>query len=148
MFVGEAPGKTEAETGRPFVGRSGQLLTKLIESTGLKREDVYITSPVKYYPVDANGKGRAPTDSEIAHGNVHFQKQIQIINPKIIVLLGKVAAKAVLGKNLPIATIHGTVIKQKNISYFLTYHPAAAVRFVKFLQPLKKDFQKLSKLIS
>ncbi|HSX19409.1 MAG TPA: uracil-DNA glycosylase [Candidatus Saccharimonadales bacterium] len=147
MFVGEAPGKTEAETGRPFVGRSGKLLTQLIESIGVKRQDVYITSPVKYFPITSEGKGRTPTDAEIAHGNVHFQNQLKTINPKIIVLLGKTAAKAVLGKDLPIAKVHGAIIKEAGRNYFVMYHPAAAVRFAKFRPFLQSDFKKLQRLI-
>src|SRR4051812_37511962 len=69
MFVGEAPGREEAKTGRPFIGRSGQLLRSLIKEAGLKEEDVYITSPVKYLP----NRG-TPTPSDIAHGKIHFDK--------------------------------------------------------------------------
>src|SRR3712207_3427188 len=83
VFIGEAPGKTEALTGRPFIGRSGKLLRSLITSIGLKEEDVYITSPVKYLP----DKG-TPSLSDIAHGRLHLIKQFDVIDPKLIVLLG------------------------------------------------------------
>lgn len=140
MFVGEAPGKTESETGRPFVGRSGKFLTTLIESAGLKREDVYITSPVKYFP-----GYRAPTDTEITHGKIHFDKQVKIISPQFIVLLGRVAQKAVLGKAFLLKDLHGKIIKDGKRSYFLTYHPAAALRFPKLKILLSGDFKKMTK---
>ncbi len=142
VFVGEAPGRTEGETGRPFIGRSGQYLTRLIESIGLSRQDVFITSPVKYFPVIA-GKGRAPTDAEITHGKTHFDKQLEIINPKVIVLLGRVAAKAVLGESVPIAKVHGTMVQRNGKKYFFIYHPAAAIRFQKIKPLIENDFKKL-----
>src|SRR6185436_1920234 len=86
VFLGEAPGKKEAESGRPFIGRSGQLLRNLIRETGLKEEAVFITSPVKYLP-----KRGTPTTKEIAHGKTHLDEQLMVIDPEIIVLLGSVA---------------------------------------------------------
>src|SRR5258708_9896105 len=80
VFIGEAPGKTEAATGRPFVGRSGQLLRSLIREIGLREEDVYITSPVKYLP----DRG-TPTLADIRHGQEHFSNQLAVINPKVLV---------------------------------------------------------------
>lgn len=142
IFIGEAPGKTEAETGRPFVGRSGKLLRKLITDSGLKEEDVYITSPVKYLPTYVT-----PKPSDIAHGRVHLDKQLRIINPTIIVLLGNVAAQAVLGRKVQSSKVHGTII-EKDRTYFLTIHPAAAIRFQKYKPIIEGDFKKLSKLLS
>src|SRR6266498_2582201 len=86
VFIGEAPGRQEAATGRPFIGRSGQLLRKMIREIGLDDEkDVYITSPVKYLP----DRG-TPTSSDIAHGRIHLMKQFAIIKPKVVMLLGRV----------------------------------------------------------
>jgi len=136
LFLGEAPGKTEAETGRPFVGRSGKLLTTLIKSLGLKREDAYITSPVKYYP-----GMRAPTPLEISHGKTHLAKQLEIIKPSLIVLLGNTAAKAMLPPHIyVISKDHGKIVTHNNQKYFITYHPAAVVRFQKNLQLIQNDF--------
>lgn len=146
VFIGEAPGRTEGETGRPFVGRSGQYLTKLIESIGLSRKDVFITSPVKYFPV-VSGKGRTPTDAEIAHGKTHLVKQLAIINPKILVLLGRVAAKALLGESPLISNIHGKVAKKEGKKYFFIYHPAAAIRFQKIKPLIEEDFKKLKTIL-
>lgn len=150
VFIGEAPGRTEGETGKPFIGRSGQYLTKLIESIGLNRKDVFITSPVKYFPVikRTNGTviGRAPTDAEIAHGKTHLFRQLNVIKPKIIVLLGRVAAVALLGKSPMISQAHGTSITQDRRKYFITYHPAAAIRFKKFKPLIESDFKKFKRL--
>lgn len=144
VFIGEAPGKTEALTGRPFVGRSGKLLRSLIAEVGLREDDIYITSPVKYLP----DRG-TPTSKDIAHGRKHLMKQLAIIDPKVVVLLGRVAAEGVLQRKVFVAKDHGTVIDERNNKkYFLTYHPAAALRFpVKFKKLLKDDFQKIKKLL-
>lgn len=142
VFIGEAPGKTEAKTGRPFIGRSGKLLRSLIVEVGLKDEDVYITSPVKYLP-----KRGTPSPKEIVHGKTHLDKQLKVINPEIIVLLGSVAAQGVLGEKLPVMKEHGKVIERNNKKYFLTIHPAAALRFNKFRPIIKEDFKILKKII-
>jgi uracil-DNA glycosylase family 4 len=146
VFVGEAPGRQEAATGRPFIGRSGQLLRNLIRGIGLDDvKDVYITSPVKYLP----DRG-TPTSADIAHGRIHLMKQFAIIQPKFVMLLGRVAAEGVLGKKVKVATEHGQIIdKKEGIKYFLTLHPAAALRFpLKYKPPLEEDFKKLQKLLS
>ncbi len=143
VFIGEAPGKTEAKTGRPFIGRSGQLLRSLIREVGLLEEDVFITSPVKYLP----DRG-TPTSEDIAHGRMHLMKQFAVIRPKFVVLLGRVAAEGVLERKVAVATEHGNVIEEQDrMKYFLTYHPAAAVRFAKFCPVIKDDFAKLKRFL-
>lgn len=142
VFIGEAPGKTEAKTGRPFVGRSGQLLRKGMREIGLKEEDVYITSPVKYLPLRGT-----PTPKDIAHGRIHLRKQLEVINPKLIILLGSVAAKGVLEEKIPIAKEHGNTIQRDGKIYFLTYHPAAALRFPKLRQKFLEDLKHLQLVI-
>ncbi len=142
MFVGEAPGRTEAETGRPFIGRSGKLLRKLINESGLKESEVYITSPVKYLPDYIT-----PKQSDIEHGFTHFGKQIYVIDPKIIVLLGRVACLAVLKKNISVVLRHGEIIEENGRKYFITVHPAAALRFTKMKKTLEEDFKKLKSII-
>lgn len=142
-FVGEAPGRKESQTGRPFIGRSGQLLRKLIIAIGLKEEEVYITSPVKYLPV----KG-TPSMSDISHGVIHLNKQLSVINPEIIVLLGAVAVKALLPqKSISVVKMHGTLLDEKSKKYFITFHPSAALRFEKYRILIKKDFYKLKRVI-
>jgi DNA polymerase len=142
LFVGEAPGRTEAETGRPFIGRSGKLLRKLINEAGLKEDEVYITSPVKYLPDYIT-----PTVADIEHGRTHFDKQVEVIDPKIIVLLGRVAALAVLRKNISVVKEHGEIIEENGRKYFITVHPAAALRFTKMKRTLLEDFQKLKEIV-
>jgi len=142
MFIGEAPGKTEAATGRPFVGRSGKFLRSNIAAIGLGEVSVYITSPVKYLPIY-----KTPTDNDIAHGMTHLSKQIKIIKPKILVLMGAVAIKGVLGRALKINETHGNVIKEGNQSFFISYHPAAAIRFLKIRGIFIEDFVKLKKYL-
>lgn len=143
MFVGEAPGRTEAEIGRPFVGRSGKLLRKTIQEVGLREEDVYITSPVKYLPDYGT-----PTTKDIQHGKTHFDKQVEIISPKIIVLLGRVASEAILERKISVVTEHGKILKEKGRSIFITVHPAAALRFVKMKNTFMEDFKELKKLLA
>lgn len=142
VFIGEAPGRKEAQTGRPFIGRSGQLLRKLIREVGLKEEDVYITSPVKYLPDIGT-----PTKKDIEHGKTHLDKQLNIINPKIIVLLGRVASFALLGEMIVIKKVHGKIVDKDNRKYFITFHPAAGLRFPPIKQKIIEDFKKLQKVI-
>lgn len=142
VFIGEAPGKQEALTGRPFIGRSGVLLRTLIQDIGLIESEVFITSPVKYLP----DKG-TPTSDDIAHGRIHLMEQLSIINPRMIVLLGRVAAEGVLQKKIAVMSTRGTVITQGDKQYFLTIHPAAAVRFQKFKKHISEDFKTLQKLL-
>lgn len=142
VFIGEAPGRKEAAIGRPFIGRSGQLLRSLIREVGLKEEDVFITSPVKYLPDIGT-----PTPKDIEHGQIHLQKQLNVIDPKIIVLLGRVATLGVLGEMVAINKMHGVIIDKDDKQYFLTFHPAAGLRFPPLKQRLIEDFKKLKKLI-
>lgn len=142
MFVGEAPGKQEAESGRPFIGRSGKLLRSLIQSLGLDDEkDVYITSPVKYLP-----KKGTPSKTQINHTRPYFLKQLDIIDPKLVVLMGSTAIQSVLGEALPITKNHGLVMTRDGRKYFLTFHPAAALRFPLLRKEIEADFEKLKKI--
>jgi uracil-DNA glycosylase len=145
MFIGEAPGKNEAIIGRPFIGRSGKLLRSMIVSIGLEESEVYITSPVKYLP----DRG-TPTSEDISHGRIHLMKQLEIIKPKIVVLLGRVAAEGVLEKKVAVVKEHGKIIEFKNgINYFLTLHPAAVLRFPnKYKVEFEKDFNKIKSLLN
>ena len=137
VFLGEAPGRKEAETGRPFVGRSGQLLRSLIAKIGLSDQEVFITSTVKYLP-----EKKTPDRQDIDHGRIHLSKQLEVINPKLVVLLGSVAQKGVWDEPLPVLANHGQVV-QKGRSYFVTLHPAAALRIQKLKPLLESDFGKL-----
>jgi DNA polymerase len=138
VFLGEAPGKNEAKTGRPFIGRSGKLLRAMIREVGLLEQDVFITSPVKYLP----DRG-TPTKKDIAHGRVHLSKQLDVIRPKIIVLLGATAIYAMLEKVIPVMKEHGNIIQKDGRTYLLTLHPAAVLRFPKYTSMFRQDFQKI-----
>jgi uracil-DNA glycosylase len=145
VFIGEAPGKQEAATGRPFIGRSGKLLRSMIREIGLDdMKDVFITSPVKYLP----NRG-TPTSQDIAHGRIHLMKQFAVIQPKFVVLLGRVAAEGVLERKVFVVKEHGEIIDERDgIRYFLTYHPAAVLRFPgKFKKLMQEDFLKIKKLL-
>lgn len=142
VFLGEAPGKNEAKTGRPFIGRSGKLLRRLIRDAGLHEEDVFITSPVKYLP----DRG-TPTKKDIQHGRIHLKKQLIVIDPKIIVLLGNTATYAMLERTVPVLKEHGKTIVQDGMKFLLTLHPAAVLRFPKYKKFVLADFEKLKKLL-
>lgn len=142
VFIGEAPGKEEAKTGKPFIGRAGKVLRVLIEKVGLHSEDVFITSPVKYLP-----KYVTPTEKDIIHGRTHLEKQLAVIEPKIVVVLGAVASHALLGKRMLVAKEHGTILKKDGRTYFLTYHPAAPLYSPSVRPKLVADFVKLKKLL-
>ncbi|MEO5927516.1 MAG: uracil-DNA glycosylase [Patescibacteria group bacterium] len=143
VFIGEAPGKQEAASGRPFIGRSGKLLRRMItEVAELKEEDVFITSPVKYLPVHVT-----PTPEEVAHGRTHLMQQFDVIEPKIVVLLGRVAALAVLQENISVGKQHGSIIEKDGRKYLIAYHPAAALYSQAALAPLTTDFKKLKTLL-
>lgn len=142
VFIGEAPGREEAKTGRPFVGRAGKLLRSFIKEISLSEKEIYITNPVKYLP-----KIGTPTKADILHSKIHLQKQLKIINPKVIVLLGAVASQTFFNKKIPVLKSHGSIIKMDSRNYFITIHPSAVLRFPKFKKILKSDFRKLKTLL-
>ena len=142
MFIGEAPGREEDLSGRPFIGRSGRLLTKLLEGIGVDKKDVYITSVVKFLPL----KG-TPSRKEIELCLPYLWKQIDIIKPKVICLLGNIALNVVIDKNLKISKVHGRPQEKGGITYFPCYHPAAAVRNANLIPILREDFRKLKMLV-
>jgi uracil-DNA glycosylase family 4 len=142
VFVGEAPGGEEAETGRPFVGRSGRFLRSVMEQAGFQPEEVYITSPVKYLPL--RGK---PLRGNILHGRTHLLKQLSVIGPKIIVLMGGTACVALLDRKASITAEHGNVVRKEEGTYFITFHPAYAMRFPEGKKAFIADLRKLKRLI-
>jgi DNA polymerase len=130
MFVGEAPGADEDEQGEPFVGRAGQLLTKIIQATGLSRSDVYIANILKCRP-DTPGQSagnRPPTPEERATCLPYLQEQIDLIQPKAIVALGATAVDGLLGKTLGITKLRGNWQTYRGIPLMPTYHPAYLLR--------------------
>lgn len=143
VFIGEAPGKNEAKEGRPFIGRSGKYLRQLLNKIGIDEKEVFITSPVKYLP-----KRGTPTLEDIQHGMIHTVKQLEIINPKIIVLMGSVAVQGILNQKIEVLKRHGEIFNQNDKKYLITFHPAYAVRFDRGKGLFKKDLEKIKGLTS
>ncbi len=135
FFIGEAPGAQEDKTGRPFVGRSGELLISMIEQIGLSREEVFITSILKSRPPN----NRKPKSSEIDICRPYVEQQIEIVNPQIIVLLGGVAISSIIGP-WKVSEAHGRFYEANNRTFFMTYHPAAALRFPRIKELMHNDF--------
>ncbi len=130
MFIGEAPGADEDEQGEPFVGKAGQLLTKIIQATGLQRADVYIGNILKCRP-DTPGQAagnRKPTGDEMATCIPYLHEQIDLIRPKVIVALGGTAVEGLLGKTIGITKLRGTWNTYRGIPLMPTYHPAYLLR--------------------
>jgi len=141
MIIGQAPGFQEDKTGRPFVGRAGQFLNQLLKIAKIKREKIFITSPLKCFPP----KNRKPKKEEIKSCLPYLKKQIEIINPSQIVILGEVAFDTVIGLG-KLKDSRGRWLKIKERFYFPTYHPAAGLRFPKIKKILEKDFRTLDKV--
>ncbi len=133
MLVGEAPGANEDQEGLPFVGRAGQLLDKMLSAINLDRNKVYISNIINYRPPD----NRRPTEEEIKRYLPFITKHIEIINPKILVLLGSTAMNAIIGSDVVISKMRGKWIKKKigscDLSVIITFHPAFLMR-----QPAQK----------
>jgi DNA polymerase len=130
LFVGEAPGADEDERGEPFVGRAGQLLTKIIQATGLSRADVYIANILKCRP-DTPGQSagnRKPTSDEMATCIPYLHEQIDLIRPKVLVALGATAVEGLLGKTLGITKLRGQWHTYRGTPLMPTYHPAYLLR--------------------
>jgi uracil-DNA glycosylase family 4 len=130
MFIGEAPGADEDEQGEPFVGKAGQLLTKIIQTMGLQRRDVYIGNILKCRP-DTPGQSagnRKPTSEEMQTCIPFLHEQIDLIRPKVIVALGTTAVEGLLGKTIGIVKLRGTWKTYRNIPLMPTYHPAYLLR--------------------
>jgi len=137
MFVGEGPGADEDEQGRPFVGRAGQLLNKMIEAMGLKREQVYIANVVKCRPPG----NRTPEREETDTCSPFLLRQIAVIQPKAIVALGAVAARCLLSLNEPMATLRGRWFDFRGTRLAVTYHPAFLLRDPRQKKEAWKDLQ-------
>ena len=158
MFVGEAPGKTEAMTGKPFCGAAGKFLSVLLESIGMSREKVYITNIVKDRPPE----NRDPTPEEIALYSPFLDRQVQIIQPKVIVTLGRHSMGYILPRYdldnelAPISKLHGKTFEtayfdhesnSQPVTILTLYHPAAALYNGGMRETLKKDFAVLKKYV-
>ena len=145
MLIGEAPGRDEDQQGIPFVGRAGQLLNKMLLAINLQREDVYITNVVNWRPPD----NRTPNDEEILEFLPFLQRQIDIIKPKFIFLLGGVAAKAILSTPLTLGKLRGKWHEYKSLNLdesiptIASYHPAFLLRSPQYKKHSWEDLQML-----
>lgn len=142
LFIGEAPGRNEDLQGSPFVGAAGKLLSDALEYAGFFRKDVYITNVVKCRPPN----NRRPNKDEIASCHSHLQKELNIIVPKIICVLGNTAFGSLLGGNA-ITKNRGRLIRRSNHLYFVTIHPAAIIYNQNLKQVLKDDLKKLHDIL-
>ncbi|HSX14439.1 MAG TPA: uracil-DNA glycosylase [Candidatus Saccharimonadales bacterium] len=142
VFIGEAPGAKEDAQGKPFVGAAGQFLNEMLESIGLKREQVYITNIVKYRPPG----NRDPEPSEIEAFMPYLRRQIDIIKPKLIVFLGRHAMSAILPE-LKISQVHGQPKRKDGQVYLPLFHPAAALYNGSMRETLMEDFAKIPKIL-
>ncbi len=144
MFVGEAPGADEDVQGIPFVGRAGQLLTKIIEAIDLKREDVYIANVIKCRPP----QNRNPEPDEVETCEPFLFQQIDIIKPKVIVALGKFAAQALLRTLDPISRLRGRVYHYRGAKLIPTFHPAYLLRNPSSKREVWEDMKLVKRLLT
>jgi DNA polymerase len=143
MFVGEAPGRDEDLKGEPFVGRAGQLLTKILAAIDLKRKDVYITNILKCRPPN----NRDPQEGEIRCCEEYLKKQIELIQPKVVCALGRISAQWLLRTNAPLSTLRTGEYHYEEIPVLPTYHPAALLRNPEYKKPTWEDFKKLKAML-
>jgi DNA polymerase len=139
MFVGEAPGEKEDFQGVPFVGAAGKFLDQMLESIDLRREDIYITNVVKHRPPG----NRDPKPEEVAACWPYLARQIEIIQPKLIVCLGRHSLSRFLPSVGPISAVHGRAFKKNGQAYMALYHPAVGLYNGGMRETLFNDFKKI-----
>ncbi len=139
MAIGEAPGEREDKEGKPFVGQAGQLLTQLLEEVGLSRDDIFITNVIKSRPPG----NRDPLPEEVAACAGYLDEQIAVIEPQVILLLGRHALQRMVPDAPGISRCHGSVLRIGDRTYMPCYHPAAALYQGSLLPTLREDFQHL-----
>lgn len=146
MFIGEGPGADEDAQGEPFVGKAGKLMNMAFDMLGVKREEVYIANIVKCRPPN----NRNPQDNEAENCLDYLRNQVILVKPKIIVLLGSVALKNVLGKEYGITASRGKWLERKGILYMPTWHPAALLRDenkkIDFIKDLKQVIKRYNEI--
>lgn len=137
MFVGEAPGANEDKEGIPFVGRAGKLLDRILDELSLGRQDVFIANVLKCRPP----KNRDPKPEEIRLCEPYLHEQIRLIQPKVIVALGRIAANTLLNEKFALKDMRGRTFKYQNVDLRVVYHPAAILRNMNLYDTLKGDLQ-------
>jgi uracil-DNA glycosylase len=143
MCVGEAPGATEDDTGRPFVGQAGQLLTNILKAINLSREQVFICNVLKHRPPG----NRNPAPSEVEACSPYLIRQIELIKPKVILALGTFAAQTLLNTKLPIGKLRGSIHRYYGVPLIVTYHPAALLRNPSWKRPTWEDVQLAQRIL-
>lgn len=150
MIIGEAPGKDEEIQGRPFVGRGGKLLNTTLEALGWQRADFYVTNIVKYRPQDSLGGTLTPTPEEIEKFRPALEKEIEIVSPRLVVVLGRIAMTG-LGIEGSMSSNHGNVINKKiggaDRKILVVYHPAAILRNMNWEPIFREDLSKIRGLL-
>ncbi len=141
MLIGQAPGANEDVQRSPFVGRSGKLLTEALSGNGIDRRSIYITSVVQFFPP----RNRMPSREEIELCKPFIFRQIGIIKPRFVMLLGNVALSSVLGR-FKVREEHGRIVKKGSTVYFITFHPAAALRSTRTKEMFVSDIRKFARL--
>lgn len=142
MLVGEAPGAEEEQQGRPFVGNAGKLLNKILTASGFRREEVYITNVVKCRPPG----NRNPTKEEADCCFVYLARQIEFIQPSLIVCLGLLATRYLVHREASVSAVRGSLFTKGGIKIVPTYHPAALLHDASRKKPVWRDFKKIRKL--
>lgn len=143
VCVGEAPGANEDETGRPFIGQAGQLLTKILGAINLAREDVFICNVLKHRPPG----NRNPAPVEVEACSPYLVRQLELIRPKAILALGTFAAQTLLNTKLPIGRLRGAVHRYHGVPLVVTYHPAALLRNPAWKRPTWEDVQLVRRIL-
>ncbi len=143
VCIGEAPGESEDKQGLPFVGKSGELLTKMLGAINIDREDIFITNVIKCRPP----LNRDPKDDEIQKCSIYLDEQLQVLKPKYILALGRVAAKRLLGLDYSMKKFREEIQNYKGIPVIVTYHPSALLRNPNWKRPSWEDLLKLQKLL-
>lgn len=151
MLIGEAPGQQEALMGRPFVGKAGKNLDAYIEATGLRRSDMYISNTVKFRPTKISPAGRTvnrtPSQEEIAMFLPFLMREIELVSPGVIVTLGNVPLKALMGAEATIGDMHGSPAALGGRTLFPMYHPASLIYNPSLRPVYAADMAKLAEIV-
>lgn len=143
MLIGEAPGRDEDEAGIPFVGKAGQLLDRMLAAIGLGRQDVFIANVLKCRPP----QNRDPLADEIMKCESYLKKQLELISPKVIVALGRIAGQVLLKREDSLSNFRQQVLLYENIPLIVTYHPAALLRNSQWKSQAWEDLKRIKKVL-
>ena len=143
MFIGEAPGREEDKKGRPFIGRAGMLLRRMLSDLGIADDEVYITNIAKCHPP----YDRDPKKDEVAACKPFLEQQIDLIQPEVIVALGRISSSVLIGEEISITKVHGRIYEYRGIKIIPVYHPAFIIRNPSMRPPATKDLLKAKEIL-